>query len=150
MIAGVAVLLRVPDLPIGRAFFLAAITYAAQWTFFAGGPPLQTKAWAIFFFAASLLVFPLCLRVALLYPADAAPAGNRLPYWPWLFAIYGPVAFSWVFGTPLPPPLGSRRRCCSTSRSSPRCWLLLTRNYRRSGPVGRRQLNGRCSASTSA
>ena len=140
VIAGVAVLLRVPDLPIGRAFFLAAIAYAAQWTFFAGGPPLQTEAWAVFFFAASLVVFPLCLRVALLYPADAVPAGKRLPHWPWLFAVYGPVAFSWVFGTPLAPPLGQQAPMLLNVAFITTLLAVLTRNYRRSGPVGRRQL----------
>src|SRR5881409_10970 len=94
--AGALVLLRVPDAPIGRAFFLAAVAFAAHWTFFLGGPPLQTYAWAVTFLLASLLTFPLWLRAVLLLPEEAARASGSLPRWPWIFSIFGLLAFSWV------------------------------------------------------
>src|SRR5439155_422873 len=74
----------------------------------AGGPPVQTYAWAVTFLLASLVTFPLWLRAVLLLPEQAVPAGRPLPWWPWVFSVFGLLAFSWVFGTPLPPPLGQQ------------------------------------------
>src|SRR5207245_1361276 len=90
----------------GRACFRAALAFAAHWTFFPGGPPVQTYAWAVTFFLASLVTFPLWLRAVLLLPEQAVAAGRPLPWWPWAFSVFGLLAFSWVFGTLLPPPLG--------------------------------------------
>src|SRR6266436_1755266 len=138
--AGALVLLRVPDAPIGRAFFLAALAFAAHWTFFPGGPPVQTYAWAVTFFLASLVTFPLWLRAVLLLPEQAVPAGRPLPWWPWAFSVFGLLAFSWVFGTPLPPPLGQQGSLSVNVVFIATLLAVITRGFRRAGPVGRRQL----------
>ena len=138
--AGALVLLRVPDAPIGRAFFLAALAFAAHWTFFPGGPPVQTYAWAVTFLLASLVTFPLWLRAVLLLPEQAVPAGRPLPWWPWVFSVFGLLAFSWVFGTPLPPPLGQQGSLGVNVVFIATLLAVITRGFRRAGPVGRRQL----------
>ena len=79
------------------AFFLLAIAYGLHWTFFFGGPRLQTYAWVVVFFCASLVMLPLILRAVLIFPAEVAPAGGRLPWWPWLFAVFGPISLSWIY-----------------------------------------------------
>jgi len=139
-ITGLLVFLRLPQVPIGRAFFLGAISFSTHWSLFGGGPPAQTYVWAGAFIATSLVMFPLCLRPALLFPEEIAPRGGRLPYWPWIFAVFGPFAASWVFATPFSQALGERG-VYLTNVAFAGCYLwLLTRNYRRCEPIGRRQL----------
>ena len=86
VVTGALVLARRPGTRVARAFFLLAIAYGLHWTFFFGGPRLQTYAWVVVFFCASLVMLPLILRAVLIFPAEVAPAGGRLPWWPWLFA----------------------------------------------------------------
>ncbi len=139
-VTGLVVFLRVPRAPVGRAFFLGAISYATHWSLFGGGPPLQTYLWAALFFASSLVMFPLLLRPALLFPEDTAPPHRTLPWWPWLFAVFGPLALSWMFGTPLSHEVGQRGSYLTNVAFAGTYLGLLTRNYRRAGPIGRRQL----------
>jgi class 3 adenylate cyclase len=85
-------------------------------------------------------MLPLILRAVLLFPHEVAPAGGRLPWWPWLFAIFGPVSTSWTFGVPLPPEVGFRAAFAVNVAFIFTLLAVLTRNFRRAGPVGRRQL----------
>ncbi len=124
---------------IARSFFLLAIAYGLHWTFFFGGAPWQTFAWVVVFFGASLVMWPLILRAVLVFPAEVAPAGG-LPWWPWLFAIFGPISTSWVFGVPLPPETGFRAAFAVNVAFIVTLLVVLTRNFRRAGPLGRRQL----------
>lgn len=139
VLTGTLVLLRRPGARIARAFFLVAIFYSLHWTFFFGGPRLQTYAWAGIFFVASTVMWPLILRVVLVFPAEVAPAGG-MPWWPWLFAIFGPLASGWVFGVPLPPELAFRGVFVINILFIATICSLLTRNFRRAGAKGRRQL----------
>ena len=139
-VTAIVVLIRVPRAPVGRAFFLGAISYATHWSLFGGGPPRQTYLWAVVFFASSLVMFPLLLRPALLFPEDTAPPGRTLPWWPWAFAVFGPLAMSWMFGTPLPHAIGQRGSYLINVAFAGTYLGLLTRNYRRAGAIGRRQL----------
>src|SRR5262245_13193704 len=140
VITGVLVLLRVPQAPIGRRFFLGAITYATHWTFFMGGPPIQTYAWAACFLAASLTAFPLCVRAAMVFPPDVSPLLQRRPHWPWVFAVFGPLSFSWLFGTPFSHDVGQRGMLLANVVFIPTFLGVITRSYVLSGPLGRRQL----------
>lgn len=134
------VLLRRPGARIARAFFLLAVAYGLHWTFFFGGPPLQTYAWTVVFAGASLVMLPLILRAALLFPAEVAPPGGRLPWWPWLFAAFGPISLSWTYGVPLPPEVGFRAVFIVNVAFIVTLLAVLTRNFRRANPLGRRQL----------
>jgi class 3 adenylate cyclase len=125
---------------IARIFFLLAIAYGLHWTFFFGGPLWQTYAWQVIFLCASVVVLPLILCAALTFPAESGPAGGRLPWWPWLFAIFGPISSSWVFGVPLPPEAGFRGAFGVNVVFIVTLLVVLTRNFNRAGPLGRRQL----------
>lgn len=137
---GALVVARRRDSRVARVFFLAALAFATHWTFFPGGPRWQTFAWAAVFCVASLAMLPLVLRAALLFPPDAAPPGGRLPWWPWVFAAFGPVSFSWVFGTPLSPEMGVRGAFILNVAFIVTLLVVMGRNFRRAGAPGRRQL----------
>lgn len=134
------VLARQPGTAVARSFFLLAIAYGLHWTFFFGGPRQQTYAWVVVFFTASLLMLPLVLRTVMIFPPEIAPASGRLPWWPWLFAVFGPISTSWTFGVPLPPAVGFRAVFFANVAFIATVLTILTRNFRRSGPLGRRQL----------
>jgi class 3 adenylate cyclase len=132
------VLLRRGDAPVARASFLGASAFAIHWTFFFGGPRWQTYAWLGVFAVSSLLMLPLVLRAALMFPAETAPA--RPPRWPWAFAVFGPLALGWVLGAPIAPDASIRGAFGMNVAFIAAFLLVLTRNYRRAGPIGRRQL----------
>lgn len=140
VITGALVLARQPRMRVARAFFLLAIAYGLHWTFFFGGPRAQTYAWAAVFFAASLVMLPLILRTIMIFPPEVAPASGRLPWWPWLFAAFGPISLSWTFGFFLPPAVGFRLVFLVNVLFIATLLAILTRNYRRASPIGRRQL----------
>jgi len=134
------VLVRRPGTAIARAFFAMALAYAFHWTFFFGGPRVQTYAWIAAFAASSLVIFPLILRAVMIFPEEVAPPSGRLPWWPWVFAAFGPMALSSVFGIPLPPHIGLRGVFVLNVAFIATLLAVLTRNFRRAGPRGRRQL----------
>jgi len=138
VLSAALVLLRRPGTRVARAYFLVAVAYALHWTFFFGGPLLQSAAWVAVFLCASTVMLPLMLRAALVFPAEVAPA--RLPWWPWLFALFGPVSSSWIYGVPLPPEWGFRAVLALNVAFIATLLAVLTRNFRRAGPLGRRQL----------
>lgn len=140
VLSAALVLARRPGQRVARAFFLLAVAYGLHWTFFFGGPRLQSYAWLAVFFCASAVMLPLILRTVLIFPAEVAPADGRLPWWPWLFAIFGPISLSWVYGVPLPPAVGFRAAFSVNVAFIVTMLTVLTRNYRRAGPLGRRQL----------
>ena len=131
---------RRPGTRIARSFFLLAIAYGLHWTFFFGGPRWQTELWVVVFLCASLVMLPLILRALLVFPSEVAPAGGRMPWWPWLFALFGPISLSWVFGVPMPPAAGFRAAFSVNVVFIVTALVILTRNYRRAGALGRRQL----------
>jgi class 3 adenylate cyclase len=139
-VVGVLVLLRLPGSALARAFLLAALSFSFQWTFFFGGPRLQTYAWTVVLVVSTLLMFPLILRVPMLFPPEVAPESGRLPRWPWMFSILGPIAFSWVYGFPLPPAVARQGLFLVNIAFIVALLAVLTRNFRRCGPIGRRQL----------
>lgn len=133
--AGLIVLLRRGDTRVARAMFGGALAFAFHWTFVLGGPPWLTVAWAALFAAASTLMFPLLLRVLQLLPDD----GDRRR-WPWVFALFGPVSTSWLFGGPLPPRTALQAAFLINVLFVVAVLWQLGRSYRQAGPVGRRQL----------
>jgi hypothetical protein len=140
-VIAVVVLLRAPGSHLARAFFLMSLTYSLQLTPFHGGPRLQTYLWAFVYSYSSLFMFPLMLRIVLLFPEEIAPTGARLPPWPWLFAVFGPISTSLRYGAPaLDPTLALRANFAVTATLLATLLIVLTRNFQRAGPLGRRQL----------
>lgn len=125
---------------IASRFYWPAVAYGLHWTFFFGGAPWQTWTWAAVFSVASLVMMPLILRAVLVFPAETMPAGGRLPWWPWLFALFGPISLSWPFGLPFSPSVGFRGAFVMNVAFIMTVLAILTRNFRRAGPLGRRQL----------
>lgn len=140
VITSTLILFRVPDSRSARMFFLASMAYSFHWTFFFGGPRVQTYAWAAVFAISSLVVFPLGVCAARIFPEEISPAEVRMPAWPWLFAIFGPFVTSWVFGVPLPPEIGLRGKFVMNVAFVTTLLVLLSRNFRYADPVGRRRL----------
>jgi class 3 adenylate cyclase len=139
-VVGVLVLLRLPGSPLARTFLLAALSFSFQWTFFFGGPRAQTYAWTAVLLASTLFTFPLILRVPMLFPPEVASESGRLPRWPWIFSILGPIAFTWVYGFPLPPAIAQQSLLLVNIAFIVALLAVLTRNFLRCGPIGRRQL----------
>jgi hypothetical protein len=138
-LVGVLVLLRLPGSALARTFLLAALSFSFHWTLFFGGPRAQTYAWTVALLVSSLLTFPLILRVPAIFPPEVAAPDGRLPRWPWLFSILGPVAFSYVYGFPLPSTVAAPALFLVNIAFIVTLLAVLTRNYRRCGPIGRRQ-----------
>lgn len=139
-VVGVFTILCEPGSRQARAFFLASLAYSFHWTLFFGGPRLQTYAWAAIHFFSALVLLPLSLRTAMIFPEKLTLAGAQTPAWPWLFAITGPVVNSTVFGTPFAPTVGLRALFLVNVAFLIALLIILTRNFRRANPVGRRQL----------
>jgi hypothetical protein len=137
-VTGALTFLRAPGSRPARMYFLASLAYSLHWTLFFGGSHVQTYAWVAVCFCASLVMFPLAVRTVMLLPDEVAPADGRLPAWPWLFALFGPVWASAVFGVPLPPLIGLRGVLVLNVAFIATLLVLLMRNFRRAGPVGRR------------
>lgn len=136
--AGTLVLLRRPGTGVARRFFLAATAFSLHWTWFFGGNVAVTAAWIAICGVVSTLMFPLALLEIALFPAEVAPA--RAPRWPWLFAVFGPVALTGNVGFPLPSAWGLRGIYLINVAVIVALLAVLTRNYRRASARGRRQL----------
>ena len=139
-VAAVLVLFRMPGSRPARAFFLACMSYSIHWCLFFGGPSAQTYAWVVVYFLSSLVIFPFALRAVLVVPEEVAPTVWWMYAWPWLFVLRGPTALSWYFGFPLPHEIGMRATNLIELAFVVSLLGLLTYNFRRAGPLGRRQL----------
>jgi len=124
---------------IGRAFYFGMTAYAFHWTDFWSGAAVTTAGLGSFAVATTLFM-PLALRTALVFPEDAAGRARRLPLWPWLFALNGPIVMSWAFGVPFGSSV-SRLAALALQVAFIAVFVaLLTQSYRAAGPIGRRQL----------
>src|SRR5262249_29348021 len=85
-------------------------------------------------------MFPLSLRAALIFPEKLTLAGTRTPAWVWIFALFGPLAISSVFGVPFTPTVGMSAVFVVNIAFIALLLTFLTRNFRRAHPLGRRQL----------
>jgi class 3 adenylate cyclase len=133
------VLVRRPGSRTVRLFFAASLAYSLNWTFFFGGPPAQTQLWLAVWFGSALLMFPLALQAILSVPAERSPT-TRGALWTWALSVYAVTALAWVFGVPFSSAAGVRASGALNALAPLLMLALLVRNYRRSDPLGRRQL----------
>jgi class 3 adenylate cyclase len=124
---------------IGRSFYFGMTAYAFHWTDFWAAAPF-TKLGVTSFGLATTLFMPLALRTALIFPEDAVPERKRIPLWPWIFALNGPVVTSWAFGVPFGWAHAQLAALVLQVAFIAVFVGLLTRRYREAGPIGRRQL----------
>jgi class 3 adenylate cyclase len=103
----ILLILRRPNSRLMRGIFVMTMVLAYFFIPFAAGartaPLALTYVMAGFFFVCDVFVLPLVLRVTHLFPEDAIPPNARLPKWPWLFAIAGPLWCVWMVGIELSP-----------------------------------------------
>jgi class 3 adenylate cyclase len=137
---GVAVLWRGGGTRFARTVFVALMGFALYWAYFFGGPPRQTYAAALAFGAAPAIAFPMALRALLIFPAEVARVDRWSALWPWSFATMGVALTTWAFGVPLAPALGRPLALGLNVAFLVVLLVLLALDYRRSGPLGRRQL----------
>jgi hypothetical protein len=136
---GFLVLWRRSGSRAARAAFLASVCFSFQWTFFFGGPPIQTYLWVVVFGLSALGLYPLMVQAVLAMPEES-PASSSAPVWTWALSLYAVGAFSWVFGFPFSSQAGVRLSAVLNALAPLVVLGLITRSYVRSGPIGRRQL----------
>lgn len=140
VVTAVIGLLRVPKSRPVRAFVLASLAYSFHWTFFYGESLLLSSIRVAIFCLASLLMFPLMLRAALQFPEENAPIENWPFAWLWLFALYGPFETSATLGMPFSHSIGRSVSSALTAALIVALLGVLTRNFLRAGPLGRRRI----------
>jgi len=123
-----------------RLLFVFAFGYAIHWTYFWGGSPAQTLAAIAAFALGPMLAAPFALRAISSFPLETASESRGARLWPFLFAAVGLGPVSWAFGVPLPSEWGIRITTAGSALWAATGLVLLTRNYRRAGPTGRRQI----------
>ncbi len=136
----VAVLLRGPTSRSARAYFLATLSFGMWFLFWPGGPVPLVYVILALQFAAYLVAFPLCLRFFLNFPDEAPPIPDRRLAWIWLFALAAPMQMSVVCGVPFSQRIGFIGVLVFQTAGIAALLSIGARNYRRAGPVGRRQV----------
>ena len=131
---------RTRGFPPARLFFAFAFGYALHWTYFWGGSPAQSVAAIGAFALGPMLAAPFALRAVLSFPLETASASRSARWWPLAFAVIGLGPVSWAFGVPLPPAWGLRITAAGSALWAGTVLAILTRNYGRAGPTGRRQI----------
>jgi class 3 adenylate cyclase len=123
-----------------RLLFGSLFGYGLHWTYFWGGAPAQTFAGlaALGLGMAGAIVFG--LRAALSFPLETASASRAARLAPWAFTVLGVGGVSWGFGFPLAPDAGYVLSTVGTVLGVLALLAILTRNFRRAGATGRRQL----------
>jgi class 3 adenylate cyclase len=140
-VVAVIILLRAPSARQGREVFFAGMLWLLLISDFGGGPRLQTQVWKTIHPLLTMTVIPLMLRWAQNFP-DEAPARRRLARaWPWLFMpLHALPRAGYVFGGPVPPEYASAAAAAVDGLSVVVFLGVLTQSYRRTDPVGRRQI----------
>lgn len=132
---------RAPRRRAARLFFLAAAGYALHWSYFFGGASLGRSLAGMAALGAGVgLAMPFALGAALAFPEDAARRGALARGGPWLFAAVGAGAMTWAFGGPLPAALGAPLAVGGSVLFFLVLGGVLLDQWRRTGPIGRRQL----------
>jgi class 3 adenylate cyclase len=131
---------RARGFPPARLLFGFAFGYGLHWAYFWGGSPEQTLAAIAVFALGPMLAAPLALRAMLSFPLETASTSRLARFGPYTFALLGLGPVSWAFGVPLAPETGLRLNLAGSVAWALAGLALLTRNYVRSGPTGRRQI----------
>ncbi len=136
----VVLLLRAPRLTQVQAFFPAAMALCISSTQPPCGPRWETYYWLAKSVGASVLLVPSSLRFALVFPQETSARTWLTRGWSWaLGLLLGLVLACWWLDAPLP-----RQWVGVAIVAFPAALLfaflaILTWNYRRADPIGRRQ-----------
>ena len=137
---GVVSIFWVPDRKVARLGLAGAVLYATVWLRFFGPSPGWTYTWMCASALETSLALPLSLRVMLLFPVDAARNGPLARFGPWLFAAIGPASLGITCNWPLPLGVALPQTFALGAAAVATALGILAVGYRRSGPIGRRQV----------
>ncbi len=126
--------------PSARAILWACMCSAVAFAANFGGSPMETYAGVGVRLASLACICPLALRAALLYPHDVPPTSRLAALGPWGLVALSPLQTSAAYGWPLTPDAGRAGVSVLLITFFATVILVTTRTYRRSDPVGRRQL----------
>jgi len=135
--SAVFLLLRAKPAPLVRAYFHSSLCLAFVLGVLPGGVRPMGFVMLGVQVSAQVLVFPLVLRFASLFPDDLAPEGRWHRVWPGFFAVLGPVFVAtlvtgqWSVGQPL--------YMATIGLGTMAFLAVATWKYRHSDPVARRQ-----------
>jgi class 3 adenylate cyclase len=123
-----------------RLLFGALFSYGLHWTYFWGGSPAQTWAGLAAFGTGMAAAMVFGVRAALAFPLETASESRAARLASWAFVGLGVGGASWGFGLPFTPTTGERLSTVGTAVAAVALLAILTWNFRRAGPTGRRQL----------
>jgi class 3 adenylate cyclase len=138
LLTALFLVLRVPPSPLVRALSQAGLVTAIATASPVIGGVVVNQVGLLVGGVAWALAFPLFLRSLLLFAPRASP-GVWARLGPWLFLSIGPLTTSSLAGFPFPKPVGARLVLVALAAG----WIavaLVTRTYRRTDAVGRRQI----------
>jgi len=139
-IAAILIIARARQTPTTRAFHRAMAASAVLYTIQFVGPfelMLVKIALAAFFVNVT---WPLLTLAYVSFPEEASVLKGWNRVWPWIFLPIGIPAFASAYAIPVPPIARSTAGTLVSFAFLLTLIATLTVNYRRSGPVGRRQV----------
>ena len=139
-VLGVIAIFRVPDRRLARLALAGPVLFGALWLRFYGGPRELTYAWIAASALETALFMPLALRAMLLFPPEAARDGWLARLAPWGFVLLVPATAGITFNWPLPLGVALPLTFALAAVAVVSALAILASAYRRSGPIGRRQI----------
>ena len=136
----ILILLRAPRTSGSRALFFALASQALMYTAaFETRMPLYAIV-VLNAAVATLATQALLIRAYLSFPEEANSLRGWHRVWPWAFTVVGLLLFSAEGAFPFSPTVARPLATMSVVAYVLALMLVMTKNYRRSGPVGRRQI----------
>jgi class 3 adenylate cyclase len=137
----IAVLLGAPASSHPRLFFVAAMTMLLEQTPFHGGSLEQTIASKTIHYVLVAIAPALVVRWAVGFPPEAPPPARLARTLPWLLIpLFAFLRANYFLGGPLPGEWAPVASLVADGLAVVVTLAVLTRNYRRSDPIGRRRV----------
>jgi hypothetical protein len=140
LVAATGVLLRSARPDTARLFFAALLMVAVLETPFAGGSRLQSQAAQLVFLISGPVGLTLVLRWVIGFPAEVPASGRISPAWSWLGLLWVLPRLNFMTGGPLPTSTLPVFVMALDGVYIAGAMGVLTYNYRRADPVGRRRV----------
>lgn len=139
-VTAILLLVRSPEAGAVRAAFHAYMCLAiAAVSLFGGSRSINYTSFFVTLISASL-VGPLLVRSMLVFPHGIAPRTRAARFGPWAFLVIGPLSAGRLYNFPLPHFVGQPGFFAAVIALCTTLLLVMTRTYRRTDPIGRRQI----------
>ena len=140
-IVAILVLLGAPASSQPRLFFVLAMACVLQQTPFHGGSPDQTIASKVIHYLLAAIVPALLMRWAVGFPPEAPRPGRMARTLPWLLIpLFAFFRANYFFGGPIPGEWAPVASLVADGLLLVATIAVITRNYLRSDPIGRRRV----------